>query len=157
MKPIVLATDGSPSAAAATTKAIDLAHELDAPLIVATIWQITYEPVGLAFGPVVPDLDSVGRERAIEIAAKAEEEARAAGVEVEIEVRHGIPGHEICAIANTYDAQLIVLGSHGWGAFRRLLFGSVSTAVLHHATQPVLVVPSRVLSETTTEPENVEV
>ena len=157
MKPIVLATDGSPSAAAATTKAIDLAHELDAPLIVATIWQITYEPVGLAFGPVVPDLDSVGRERAIEIAAKAEEEARAAGVEVEIEVRHGIPAHEICAVANTYDAQLIVLGSHGWGAFRRLLFGSVSTAVLHHATQPVLVVPSRVLSETTTEPENVEV
>jgi hypothetical protein len=36
---------------------------------------------------------------------------------------------------------LILLGSHGWGAMRRVVFGSVSTSVLHHARRPVLVVP----------------
>ncbi|TML74489.1 MAG: universal stress protein, partial [Actinobacteria bacterium] len=59
MKPILLATDGSPSAAEATKKAIDLAQAYGAPLVVATIWEISYEPVGLAFGSIVPDLDNV--------------------------------------------------------------------------------------------------
>ena len=36
--------------------------------------------------------------------------------------------------------RLIVLGAHGWGAFKRLLSGSVSTHVMHEATCPVLVV-----------------
>jgi nucleotide-binding universal stress UspA family protein len=33
----------------------------------------------------------------------------------------------------------VVIGSHGWGAIRRLVFGSVSSALLHHAPCPVLV------------------
>jgi hypothetical protein len=32
------------------------------------------------------------------------------------------------------------MGAHGWGTFQRLVFGSVSTAVLHHAPSPVLIV-----------------
>ena len=35
---------------------------------------------------------------------------------------------------------MIVLGAHGWGTVKRILFGSVSTAVLHHASCPVLIV-----------------
>jgi nucleotide-binding universal stress UspA family protein len=155
MKPIVLATDGSPSAEAATRKAIELAEAFDAPLVVATIWEISYEPVGLAFGSVIPDLDTIGREKALEIAERSADEARSAGLEVETVIRRGIPAHEICEIARSRGAQLIVLGSHGWGAFRRMLFGSVSTAVLHNATQPVLVVPSAVVASPP-EPATVE-
>jgi hypothetical protein len=33
-----------------------------------------------------------------------------------------------------------VVGSHGWGPIRRLVFGSVSRALLDHAACPVLVV-----------------
>ena len=36
-------------------------------------------------------------------------------------------------------AELIVVGSHGWGPLRRLVFGGVSTALLHEAPYPVLV------------------
>jgi hypothetical protein len=32
------------------------------------------------------------------------------------------------------------MGAHGWGAMQRLVFGSVSTSVLHHAPCPVLIV-----------------
>jgi len=46
----------------------------------------------------------------------------------------------ICAKASAYDAQLIVVGSHGWGAARRLFSGSVSTGLVHSAPCPVLVV-----------------
>ena len=41
-------------------------------------------------------------------------------------------------MAESYD--LIVLGSHGAGLVRRVLVGSVSHWVLHHAVTPVLVV-----------------
>jgi Universal stress protein family len=36
---------------------------------------------------------------------------------------------------------MIVIGSQGWNAFERALFGSVSVRVLHHSGCPVLVVP----------------
>jgi nucleotide-binding universal stress UspA family protein len=147
MKPILLATDGSPTATAATAKAIEFALALDAPVVVVTIWNLAIEPVGVGFGPVVPDLDRVGHERALEYAEGAAETIRAAGVEAEVVVRRGITAQEISALAEEHDAQLIVLGSHGWGAVRRAIFGSVSTSVLHHSHRPVLVVPAVVTAE----------
>jgi nucleotide-binding universal stress UspA family protein len=141
MQPILVATDGSPAAAEAAEKAVEFAKALGAPLVLATVWQVSYEPVGLAFGSVVPDIDAVGSMEAAEIVERAAAPARDAGIEYETVVRRGSPAQEICLIADAEDAQLIVLGSHGWGAMRRAIFGSVSTSVLHHAGRPVLVVP----------------
>ena len=47
------------------------------------------------------------------------------------------------------DAAMIVVGAHGWGAFKRLVFGSVSLGVLHEAPCPVLVVRAPAPGETT--------
>ncbi len=44
--------------------------------------------------------------------------------------------------ADRLAADLIVLGSHGHGAIRRALLGSVSEQVLHHARRPLLIVPA---------------
>lgn len=43
--------------------------------------------------------------------------------------------------ANKHEADLIVLGTHGHGAFYELLIGSVTSGVLKHTKCPVLVVP----------------
>jgi nucleotide-binding universal stress UspA family protein len=45
--------------------------------------------------------------------------------------------------AESFGCDLLVLGSHGHGALFSVLAGSVTQGVLHAATVPVLVVPSR--------------
>lgn len=52
---------------------------------------------------------------------------------------HGSPGIEIADYAEKIHADLIVIPSHGYGSFKRLLLGSVADRVLHHAPCPVLV------------------
>jgi nucleotide-binding universal stress UspA family protein len=140
MKPFLLATDGSPAAGEAAKTAIELAGALEAPLLVATIWDVAYEPIGVGFGPGLPDIDRVGHKEALRVADDAARLAAEAGLEVDTIVCRGHPVEQICAIADKRDPRMIVVGSHGWGALRRALFGSVSTGVIHRARQPVLVV-----------------
>jgi nucleotide-binding universal stress UspA family protein len=140
MKPIMLATDGSPTAEQATTTAIELAKALDTDLVVVTVWEIPYTTVGLAPAPVAGDLAQLGEEDARKVAAKAAARAEEAGVETRTVILRGITVQEVCAAAQTYDPRFLVIGSHGWGVVRRTLFGSVSNGVLHHAHCPVLVV-----------------
>jgi nucleotide-binding universal stress UspA family protein len=140
MQPILLATDGSPAAEEAARTAIEYAKAFDAPLVIVTAWGVTYEPIGLFYGPIIPDVDHVGREQALQVVAHATTLAREAGLALEVLVSRGNPVERICALAEEHDARVIVLGSHGWGPFKRALFGSVSTGVLHHAKRPVLVV-----------------
>lgn len=49
--------------------------------------------------------------------------------------------------AGRLEADLLVVGSHGYGAVYDLLVGSVSRGILKHAEIPVLVVPVRGLEE----------
>jgi nucleotide-binding universal stress UspA family protein len=140
MARILLATDGSPSAESATRQAVDLARATGWPLTIATVWHL---PVtGFAYEPlvVVPEVEENVQESARTALAAAAETARAAGLEPDAVLLDGIPADEICALAEGREASMIVIGSHGWGPVRRLLFGSVSSAVLHHAPCPVLVV-----------------
>ncbi len=62
------------------------------------------------------------------------------------ELREGHAGHEILHEAKDWNADLIVMGSHGFGFFNRLLLGSVSLHVLRHGHLATLVVPRRDVS-----------
>jgi nucleotide-binding universal stress UspA family protein len=64
----------------------------------------------------------------------------AAGFETSAEIRIGIPGIEINRTAQEKDCSIIVIGSHGYNLTKDILLGGVTTAVLHTATRPVLVI-----------------
>lgn len=144
MNPIMLATDGSPAAQRATETAIELAQSAGWPLRVVVVW---HPPVVAAYGymttAVVPELTEAEREHAGKTAEETAERARAAGVSATFEVREGDPAEEICEAAEESGATLVVIGAHGWGAFKRFFFGSVSMRVLHEAPCGVLVVRAR--------------
>jgi len=58
---------------------------------------------------------------------------------VEVRVTVGSPASEILRYADIADTDLLVMGARGLGTMKRLLLGSVSEAVLRHATCPILV------------------
>lgn len=74
------------------------------------------------------------------IAGEAAAELRAVGFAAEPEVRAGSPASTILAFAREWDADLVIMGSHGRTGLARLLLGSVARNVLHHAGCSVLVV-----------------
>lgn len=66
--------------------------------------------------------------------------AIAEGLTATFEYRVGDPGQEICALADRWQADLIVVGRRGRSGLQEWLLGSVSNYVVHHATATVLVV-----------------
>jgi nucleotide-binding universal stress UspA family protein len=140
MKPILLATDGSPSAAEATREAIELARTLGAPLVATAVEHVTAPSYGYyGYAEVYTELRKAEHEHVEKVLAEIEERAGEADVPCTTFPLEGIVVDQICKLAQERDAAMIVLGAHGWGPIRRLVFGSVSLGVLHDAPCPVLI------------------
>lgn len=145
-RPILFATDGSPSAAEAQKEAFDLAWRLDAPLLVVSVAHAALPAVGYAaygYANVVAELTEAEHHRVQTLLDTIEAAASTAEVRCSTVAADGVAVEEICRVASEYDPQLIVVGSHGWGAARRFFSGSVSTGLVHSAPCPVLVVRGR--------------
>jgi nucleotide-binding universal stress UspA family protein len=57
---------------------------------------------------------------------------------------HAVNGFAAEELINaSRDADLLVVGSRGAGGFTRLMMGSISDQVVHHAHCPIVVVPAQ--------------
>jgi nucleotide-binding universal stress UspA family protein len=150
MSRVLIATDGSDTAIEAARHAVDLlgpGQEYTAVFVVpppshvypAGGFGIGVEPLG---GPsVAPAVEEEQLEAVQDESREAlDRTVRALGVDAETVTAEGDPGKEICRLAGAGGFDLVVVGSHGTGLVRRVLVGSVSHYVVHHATCPVLVV-----------------
>lgn len=140
MKKILIATDGSPSALRAVELGLELAEDEGAePIFVHVAPTKDVLPVaGVGMVPVsVPhelaETDRAPLDEAVELAEER-------GLHAATRLLTGNPAHEIAAFAEVVDADLIVVGSHGYGAISGALLGSVSRGVLKGTTRPVLIV-----------------
>lgn len=143
---ILLAWDGSPPAARA-------ASLLQAWPIFgrSTIRVVTVVSVPM---PLLIGISELQAPASMEIYLQAVDTSRAAAREVEQamvgtlvagglaadgEVLEGDPAREIVAAAAAWNADLIVIGSHGRSGLARLILGSVARNVIRHAHCSVLV------------------
>jgi nucleotide-binding universal stress UspA family protein len=143
-KRILVAVDGSDTAAQALQEAIKLAGELQAQLRIVHVVDTININQGADF-PGPPEISGAITKSGQEILRKAEAVAREAGMQVEtwlIEIDtlgRRIP-EMIAADAEAWPADLIVICTHGRRGLSHLFLGSVAEGVARVATKPVLLI-----------------
>lgn len=142
---ILLATDGSEFSDAAVGKCINLFCDLQGVVIkVVSIFEeapiLASEPFAVS-PEYLRDMTEAAKSQATSFAEKAAAaiKERCGGVVVASEVMSGKPATRIVEHAESWNADVIIVGSHGRGFWGRLL-GSVSNGVVNHAPCSVLVV-----------------
>ena len=143
MSGIVVGLDGSHNATRALEWAMAEAAIRHAPL---TVIMVNSVPASYRTGAAVTlpgDDDRVAEIRKTAEAA-AEEIATKRGngrpESVTVTALSGFPAQTL--IEASKDSDLLVVGTRGGGGFAPLRLGSVSNQVVHHASCPVVVVPS---------------
>lgn len=145
---IVVAIDGSAPSDAAIRWAIEEAamRHVDVTLLHVMLPGIPAWGSAYSIAPLPPDYGELQRRDAeliLELARGVAKTAVPLGhrVEVHSDVVYATPLPTL--IDASKDAQLIVVGSRGQGAWRRGLLGSTSTGLIHHAHCPVAIVRDR--------------
>lgn len=130
---VVVGVDGSEESRRAMTWALAEARRRGAELLVVHVWEYASGCYG-----VITDTEMAVRDDL----ARWVRDLDTAGVEVRTLLVEGRPARELTKAAE--GADLLVVGSRGRGGMRSALLGSVSTGCIHHATCPVVVVPTMI-------------
>lgn len=137
MHKIVVGVDGSPASDEALRWAMAEARQWDATMVAIHAWEIPGSLYGLP--------QSVAAEGALEAAARqllTDALARTVGgPPFRLDERTVRGSAETAVLGAAEDADMIVVGASHLGPVGRLLLGSVSSGVAHHARCPVVVVP----------------
>lgn len=132
---ILLATDGSEDAAQATTAAVDIAKRSGSELHLIHVWHDVHTHRVHAF--VKKELQRQGREI---LDQEVQRIGEMGGAVTQSHLREGRTFEEVIKLGDELDAGLLLVGSHGYRGLRRMLMGSQSEDIVHHADRPVLVV-----------------
>jgi nucleotide-binding universal stress UspA family protein len=135
---LIWATDGSETA----SRALAYVKALAAPGAGIFVVHVREISVGRAGGyPVYADEPDLQ-----EKIAKQVEELRADGFDARLRILTAAAGHAAASIADVardVEAELILVGTHGYGRVAGLLLGSTTQGLLHAGVCPVFAVPAR--------------
>lgn len=138
-KMIVLPVDFSERAGRTAAHARIIARQYDATIVAVHVmrpFQLAAEGVDV---PSVAVLDWYNEQKPhLESQLKHFARVHLKDCKVKTIFRDGEPSAEILSVAREENADLIMLATHGYGAFRRFLLGSVAAKVLNDSPIPVL-------------------
>ena len=142
---ILLATDGSDYSKAAINSVAERPWPEGSEVKIVSATEIPNVSATEAWvlpGSYYAELDGAAKARAEAAVKEAAERIKAGppGLEITTEVKNGHAKEVILDEAERWDADLIVLGSHGYSAWQRFMLGSVSHAVATHARCSVEIV-----------------
>jgi nucleotide-binding universal stress UspA family protein len=138
MNAIVVGTDGSPGAEAAVRKVIELVQGtgVTVHLVCAYPGRSALERIGMTARQEPTDLRGV----AADVLARDQRRFEEAGFTVQKHAREGDPAHVIIDVAEEQNADLIAVGARGHAGLRRVMLGSVTGKLAHHAPRSLLIV-----------------
>lgn len=141
---LLVAIDLSDSTDSVVTKAREIAQALAAKVWLVHVADPEPAFVGYDVGPQY-ERDAVAEKfRKEHSALQAIANAwRAAGIDTTALLVQGTTVETLLKEAEDVQADMIIAGSHGKGAMRRLLVGSVSEGLLQHAKCPILIIPTQ--------------
>jgi nucleotide-binding universal stress UspA family protein len=133
---ILAGYDGSAVARHAALWAAAEAHARGRPLILARAYE---RPMWTDVERLPDDARAWHCDHSLRVLA---EECRAAYPELNVRctTRAGHPGPVLAALADKVDAELVVIGSRGYGPIARLVLGSTAADLTHVVNRPVVVV-----------------
>jgi nucleotide-binding universal stress UspA family protein len=137
---ILVATDGSKTAALRAARAEDMAHAFGSELHMVHVVPVaqTYHLAGVgAEGPDLYEEDKQWAREMLDGQVRLVEESD--GKVARAYLREGEPDAEVVLLGEEIGANMIVTGSRGLGRMRRPI-GSVSSSIAAHAHCPVVVV-----------------
>jgi len=134
---LVLATDGPENTGQASRAAIDIARKYGSKIHVVHVWHDV--PTSYARSFVKGELRRQGREILEGETKRIQEKG---GTVAGSHLREGRTFEEAIRLSEEVAAELLVVGSRGHSGLRRMLLGSHSEDIVHHAHRPVLVVRS---------------
>lgn len=142
---IVHPTDFSPASSPAFKKALELAKDNGATLVLVHV--LTTLPIvgdGFIAPATVDEMLRAQRAQADQGIGRLVKRARAAGVRAaSVIVDTGSIADQIARVAKRQAADLIVMGTHGHGILARALLGSVAERVINRASCPVMTIKGR--------------
>jgi nucleotide-binding universal stress UspA family protein len=140
---ILVPIDGSATSMRGLTEAIKLATALQARVRVVHVINELLADYTLAPSVYYEKVIEAEREVGKKTLANAQAHARELGYDVEVELLETIGARAstmIIEAAKRWDAEIIVMGTHGRRGLRRLAIGSDAEMVLRSAPVPVLMV-----------------
>jgi nucleotide-binding universal stress UspA family protein len=148
---VVLATDGSPAAGAATDLVARLPlFALSEVRVVQVVPSDSHSAGLLLSRDDLGDLDdevAATRDRARDELASAVDRLVGDGRRAHGQLRGGNPADELAAAVREWPADVVVLGSTGKSMIRRLMLGGVARSVLQGVPSSVVIVPPRLMAD----------
>lgn len=141
---ILLAVDGSEHSNAAVQELLRRPWPAGTEVLVVSVahpWPDVQDPFMMGIACHI-DSEKLENERANKVAAAVAELVKRGSpfLKVSTHVSQGSPKQEIVAEAERWQADLVLMGSHGHGPIGRFLLGSVPTSVALHAPCSVEIV-----------------
>lgn len=143
---ILITTDGSDFSRAAVEKCCQMVVKPEETTIkIVSVYELTL-PLDVFPSPTEfsEKLENSARSQAESFADEAAAQIReyfpGSPIDVETQVSVGTPEQILIEEAKNWNADLVVVGSHGRGFWGRMLLGSTTDALVHHAPCSVLVV-----------------
>lgn len=137
MKKVLVAVDGSEASLKGAKTALELARDLRAEVILAYVVPPLVLPGDAPWAPL-EEIHEAEVKRGEQVLSEIA--ARLGAPSTRRLVRLGSPAETLCELADLEQADMVVVGSTGKGAVKRLLLGSTADRVVHISQRPVLVV-----------------